>query len=129
MNQASDAPRRPLSPFLIYRWGVTNSLSILHRVSGVCMTLGTLVLACWLLSVASGADAYAGIAAFYGSAWFKLPFAGWALCFFYHLGNGIRHLVWDTGRGFSHAAIRAGGYAVVIFAIAATLLYAVVGIF
>jgi succinate dehydrogenase / fumarate reductase cytochrome b subunit len=128
MNQASDAPRRPLSPFLIYRWGVSNSLSILHRVSGVFMSLGTLVLACWLLSVASGAESYANIASFYGSAWFKLPFTGWALCFFYHLGNGIRHLVWDTGRGFSHAAIRAGGYAVVIFAIVATLLYAAFGI-
>jgi succinate dehydrogenase / fumarate reductase cytochrome b subunit len=124
-----DAPERPLSPFLIYRWGVTNTLSIIHRITGVFLTLGTLVLSCWLISLASGAEAYAGVASFYGSAWFKLPLTGWAFCFFYHLANGIRHLVWDAGAGFERAGINAGGVAVVVFAVLATAAYAAAGIF
>lgn len=124
-----DQPERPLSPFLNYRWGVTNTLSILHRITGVALSLGILVLACWLISIAGGPESYAGVAEFYGSAWFKLPLAGWAFCFFYHLANGIRHLVWDAGRGFSHSAIRTGGAAVVGFAVVATAAFAWVGLF
>jgi succinate dehydrogenase / fumarate reductase cytochrome b subunit len=124
-----DGPERPLSPFLIYRWGVTNTLSIIHRITGVFLSLGALVLSCWLIALASGADAYAGIASFYGSAWFKLPFAGWAFCFFYHLANGIRHLIWDAGRGFGRSGISGGGIAVVVFAVLATAAYASAGIF
>ena len=124
-----DAPERPLSPFLIYRWGVTNTLSIIHRVTGIFLSLGTLVLSCWLISLASGPDVYARVSAFYGSAIFKLVFAGWAFCFFYHLANGVRHLVWDAGSGFERFGIRAGGVAVVVFAVLATAVYAAVGIF
>jgi succinate dehydrogenase / fumarate reductase cytochrome b subunit len=57
-------PKRPLSPFLIYRWGVTNTLSIVHRLTGVYLTLGLFVLACWLLALASGPEPYADVAAF-----------------------------------------------------------------
>jgi len=127
MNQARDLRERPLSPFLIYRWGITNTLSILHRITGVFLSLGLLVLACWLIALASGPETYAGIAAFYGAAWFKLPLAGWALCFFYHLGNGIRHLFWDAGVGFSHGAIKGSGIAVIVFALVATAAYVVFG--
>jgi succinate dehydrogenase cytochrome b subunit len=128
MNQATDAPRRPLSPFLIYRWGISNSLSILHRITGVYMSFGILVLSCWLISLASGPEVYARVAAFYGAAWFKVPLAGWAFCFFYHFANGIRHLAWDAGYGFGHAQIRAGGVAVVVFAVLATAAYVIFGI-
>jgi succinate dehydrogenase / fumarate reductase cytochrome b subunit len=125
MNPATDAPRRPLSPHLqIYRWGITNSLSILHRATGVALSLGIPVLACWLIALASGPDAYARVLDFYASAWFRLLLAGWVFCFFYHLANGVRHLFWDTGRGFSHAAIKGGGIAVVLFALVATGTYA-----
>jgi succinate dehydrogenase / fumarate reductase cytochrome b subunit len=130
MSQVTDAPRRPLSPHLqIYRWGITNTLSILHRGAGLVLSLGLVVLAAWLLAIASGPDAYAALMTIYGSPWFKLPLAGIVLSFFYHLGNGIRHLVWDAGRGFSHRAIRAGGIAVVAFALIATALYVAVGMF
>ena len=129
MSQRTDAPGRPLSPYLIYRWGISNSLSILHRVTGVCMSLGLLVFSCWLIAIAGGADSYAGVFAFYGSAWFRLPLAAWVFCFFYHLGNGIRHLVWDTGRGFTRAQIQAGGVTVVVFALVATLLFLAVVFF
>ena len=122
-----EGPTRPLSPYLNYRWGITNSLSILHRVTGIYLTLGLFVLACWLLALASGPEPYSGVAAFYGAAWFRLPLAGWVFCFFYHLANGVRHLVWDAGRGFGHAEINASGIAVVVFAIVATVVYAAIG--
>ena len=118
-------PERPLSPFLIYRWGVTNGLSILHRATGVFLSLGLLILACWLLALASGSDAYAGIVGFYSGAWFKLLLSAWAFCFFYHLANGIRHLVWDAGYGFEPGQVKVGGIAVVVFALVATVLYIV----
>ena len=130
MNQATDAPRRPLSPHLqVYRWGITNTLSILHRGTGLVLCFGLVTLAAWLLAIASGPDVFAAFTAVVGSVWFRLPLAGIALCFFYHLGNGIRHLIWDTGRGFSHAAIRGGGIAVVVFALLATAVYVAVGMF
>ena len=130
MSQATDAPRRPLSPHLqVYRWGITNTLSILHRGTGIVLGLGFIALAAWLLAAASGPDAYAALMTVYGSLWFKLPLAGIAFSFFYHLGNGVRHLVWDAGRGFSHAAIRAGGIAVVAFALIATAVFVAVGMF
>lgn len=121
--------KRPLSPFLIYRWGVTNTLSIIHRLTGVYLTLGLFFLSGWLLALASGPEPYANVAAFFGSTWFKLPLAGWAFCFFYHLANGVRHLVWDAGRGFGHAQIKASGVAVVLLAIAATAVYVAIGMF
>jgi len=129
MNQATDAPQRPLSPHLqVYRWGISNSLSILHRATGLFLSLGLLVLSCWLISIATGADAYAGVARFYGSPWLRILFAGWAFCFFYHLGNGVRHLFWDAGYGFERASIRLGGIVVVAFAVLATVVYSLVGL-
>jgi succinate dehydrogenase / fumarate reductase cytochrome b subunit len=58
-----------------------------------------------------------------------MPLAGFAFSFFYHLANGVRHLAWDAGHGFSHTAIRAGGVAVVVVALAATALYVAIGLF
>lgn len=130
MSQATDAPERPLSPHLqIYRWGTTNTLSILHRATGVFLSLGLLALAWWLIAIATGPEAYAGVMAVFGSVWFKLPLAGWVFCFFYHLGNGVRHLVWDAGYGFERATIRTGGIAVVVFAVLATAAYIAIGLF
>lgn len=122
-------PGRPLSPFLNYRWGVTNSLSILHRVTGVALSIGILFLTIWLIAMATGPEEYASVATLFGTIWFKLALTGWAFCFFYHLANGVRHLVWDAGRGFSHSAIRVGGLLVVVFAVAATAVYASIGLF
>ena len=121
---------RPVSPnWQVYRWQITNTLSILHRATGVMLSLGLLVLSCWFIALASGAEAFADVQALYASSWFKLPLTGWAFCFFFHLGNGVRHLFWDTGHGFGHVQIRLGGWAVVVFAVVATLIYAAMGIF
>lgn len=128
MSQATDAPTRPLSPHLqVYRLGFA-WLSILHRATGVALSVGLLVLSCWLIAAAMGEESYAAVMALYGSSWFKLPLIGWAFCFFYHLANGVRHLFWDAGWCFGHGQIRAGGIAVVVFAVVATVVYAMLGI-
>ena len=124
-----DGHERPLSPFLNYRWQITNSLSILHRATGIVLSGGLLVLVCWLAAVAGGADAFAAIQGFYSGAVFDLALIGWSFCFFYHLGNGIRHLCWDIGWGFGQAQITAGGWAVVVFAVVATAVFAVAAVF
>ncbi len=108
---------RPLSPHLgIYRWQVSNSLSILHRATGIMLSLGAVLLTAWLMSVASGYQAYARL-----SDWLLGPVGGlllfaWTFSFFYHLCNGFRHLGWDIGLGFDKQQARWTGWLVVITA-------------
>ena len=91
---------RPLSPHLsIYRWPVTMVSSILHRATGLAMAAGFVVFVFWLFDTASGPEAYAVFAGAVGSMVGKLLLVGWSWAFFYHLANGIRHLVWDAGHG------------------------------
>lgn len=105
---------RPLSPHLqVYRWQISNSLSILHRLTGVTLALGGLALVTWLLALASGQAAYTGAATILGSLVGQVALVGWTFCFFYHLCNGIRHLAWDAGLGFDKAVARKSGVAVV----------------
>lgn len=95
------APQRPLSPHLqIYRWQWTMALSILHRVTGVALAAGTLLLLYWLLAAAAGPEAFAEAEACLGSWIGRALLFGWTLALYYHLANGIRHLFWDLGRGF-----------------------------
>ena len=125
-----DRVERPLSPHLqVYRWQITMALSILHRGTGMALSVGLIVLVYWLLSLASGPQAYAQAQALLGSGLLKLCYVGWAFCFFYHLANGIRHLVWDLGRGFEKNQIRLGGWAVVVVAAVATLAFSLTVIF
>jgi succinate dehydrogenase / fumarate reductase cytochrome b subunit len=92
---------RPLSPHLsIYRWPVTMVSSILHRATGIAMAVGFVLFALWLADTAAGADAYAVFASVMGSTPGRILLVGWSWAFFYHFANGIRHLAWDSGRGF-----------------------------
>jgi succinate dehydrogenase / fumarate reductase, cytochrome b subunit len=121
------APRpRPLSPHLqVYRPMYTTVLSILHRVTGAGLAFGLVLLAWWLLALASGPAAYARVRALLGSAPGGVVLAGFVLAFWYHFCNGLRHLSWDLGRGFEKASARRSGRAVVVAALglsAATLL-------
>jgi succinate dehydrogenase / fumarate reductase cytochrome b subunit len=113
---------RPLSPHLqIYRPQITSVLSITHRITGVALATGTLLLVWWLAAAALGEAAYARVGAFVGSPIGLLLLFGWSLALFYHLANGIRHLFWDTGRGFDLSTAEKSGYAVLAFALAATV--------
>ena len=113
---------RPLSPHLqIYKPQLTSMLSILHRITGVALAIGTLLLVWWLIAAAAGPDAYAGAQGFIGSFIGRLLLLGWTFALFYHLANGIRHLAWDAGWGFELKTAYATGWAVVIVAIVLTL--------
>lgn len=91
---------RPLSPHIsIYRWPITMALSILHRTTGVALSLGFVVFVAWLFDAAYGPEAYAGFVSVMDSVIGRLFLIGWSFAFFFHLANGARHLVWDTGRG------------------------------
>lgn len=111
---------RPLSPFMHYRWQYSNTLSILHRASGVFMVFGLPLLVYWLVSIASGAEAYARAQQVFASPLTKTACFLWTLSFMYHLLNGLRHLVWDAGYGFEKAVARKSGWAVFIGALVLT---------
>lgn len=94
------APSRPLSPHLqVYRPQLTSVLSITHRITGVALAVGTLVLAYWLIALASGPSAFEHAQAVLGSWFGRLCLFVWTLALFYHLCNGVRHLLWDAGWG------------------------------
>ena len=118
---------RPLSPHLqVYRPQLTSMLSILHRGTGVFLSLGSIALVLWLIALAEGPDAYA---AFQTTAnhWFaQLLIVAWTFSLFYHLCNGIRHLFWDAGAGLELSQLYRSGVVVVLASTALTLLALVV---
>lgn len=97
------------------------ALSILHRGTGLVLSLGLLLLAGWLVSLAAGSEAYAGFAAFASSWPVKLLLGVVLVSFCYHFANGIRHLFWDMGKGLERHQARASARVVVIFTIVAAL--------
>ena len=104
---------RPLSPHLqVYRWQLTSVMSILHRVSGVALTGGALLLVWWLVAAAAGPGAYAQVQWFLGSPLGLLLLFVWTAALFYHLCNGLRHLWWDAGHGFELPSVYASGWIV-----------------
>lgn len=120
---------RPLSPHLqVYRWQLTSVLSILHRAAGVVLSAGSILLVWWLVAAASGPEAYEGVQDFLGSWLGLLLLFGWTVSLFYHLCNGIRHLVWDTGHALDLHSTYRGGWAVLAATGALTLAAWVAGI-
>ena len=92
--------QRPLSPHVfIYRFAYTMATSIFHRATGVVMSCGLLLLAGFLVSLASGPQSYAAFLVFAGSWPVRVLLSLLLLCFCYHFANGIRHLFWDAGIG------------------------------
>jgi succinate dehydrogenase / fumarate reductase, cytochrome b subunit len=120
---------RPLSPHLqIYRPQLTSMLSIGHRLTGVALSLGTLFLVWWLVAAASGGDSFVRAQGFFGSWVGLLLLFGWSLSFFYHLCNGVRHLMWDTGYGLDLRTAYVSGWVVLIASGALTVLAWIVGL-
>jgi succinate dehydrogenase / fumarate reductase cytochrome b subunit len=108
---------RPLSPFLHYRWQYTNTLSILHRITGVLLSFGFLLLVYWMAAAAAGPERYAAALDTLGSPLAQLVLFGVTFSFCYHLLNGVRHLFFDIGHGFELKTARASGWAVAIGAL------------
>jgi succinate dehydrogenase / fumarate reductase cytochrome b subunit len=122
-----DPNDRPLSPHLsIYRWPITMVSSILHRATGVAMSVGFVLFVIWLADTASGPDAYAALADAMGSLLGKILLIGWSWAFFFHLSNGIRHLVWDAGHGFEKEQANASAWLVIAAAVVLTVVFWVV---
>lgn len=122
------SPNRPLSPHLqVYRPQITSTLSILHRLTGLALAVGTLLLTWWLVAAAAGPEAFATAQGFIGSILGRLLLFGWTVALFYHLCNGIRHLVWDAGYGFGIETTTRSGWAVVIATAALTLVAWIAG--
>jgi succinate dehydrogenase / fumarate reductase cytochrome b subunit len=120
---------RPLSPHLqIYRWQLTSVLSILHRIMGIALAVGAILLVGWLGAAADGPGPYAKMQGFLGSWIGLLLLFGWSVALFYHLCNGIRHLWWDTGRGLDLKSVYASGWTVVIATAALTVIAWAVGL-
>jgi succinate dehydrogenase / fumarate reductase, cytochrome b subunit len=103
----------------------TMSMSIAHRITGVILTAGLLLLAWWLMAAATGPSAYAGASRVIGSGFVQLLLAGWLVAFVYHLCNGIRHLTWDLGFGLERHEARRSAWVtlVAVGVISATLSY------
>ena len=93
--------QRPLSPHLsIYTPMLTMMMSIVHRITGVSLYAGTLLLMWWLLAAASGPNAYSRVQWFMGRFIGRLILFGYTWALIHHMLGGIRHLIWDTGHGF-----------------------------
>ena len=113
---------RPLSPDLqIYRPQLTSVLSISHRVTGIAMSVGSLLLVVWLVAAASGPQTYSAAQELMRS-WIGLfLLLGGTFSLFFHLCNGIRHLVWDSGHGFLLRTIYASGWTVLMASVVLTI--------
>lgn len=112
---------RPLSPHLsIYRWPITMTVSILHRVTGVAMSFGLIILAVGLVSMLNGVADYQRFVAVMSSLPGRLILIGWSFSFFLHLSNGVRHLFWDFGHGFEKKQADASAWFVLLLSSAMT---------
>ena len=100
MSKATATRARPLSPHLtVYRWPITMTMSILHRITGGALYVGTLLVAWWLIAAATSETHFAFVDWLIGS-WFGLVVLfGYSWALFHHMLGGVRHLIWDTGAG------------------------------
>jgi len=115
------AAQGPLSPHLqVYKPQLTSVLSIVHRATGVFLSVGALLVTFWLLSVAAGPVLYAKTSAVINAWYGQVLLFGFCYSLYYHLCNGIRHLFWDAGKGLELKQAYAGGYAVIAASILLT---------
>ena len=110
---------RPLSPHLqVYNLPLTARTSVLHRATGVALMFGLLMFAWWLIAAAYGEAAYNQFTDFAGSPLGLVLLLGWTASFYYHLANGLRHLVWDAGLLFTKKeACQASWFVLVVTAV------------
>ena len=125
-NSEGDLVRRPVSPFMLgsaYRFQMSSATSILHRISGSALGVGSLLLTLWLVSAAMGDAAFSVVQAFLASWIGLLVLFGFTAALFYHFCNGIRHLAWDVGRGFDLPAMQRSGRLVFVATVILTVAF------
>jgi succinate dehydrogenase / fumarate reductase cytochrome b subunit len=115
--------QRPISPHLqVYKWPISMASSILHRATGIALSVGTLLLVWWLVAAATSDDAYASVSGFMRSFIGVIVLLGWTASLWYHFFAGVRHLAWDIGYGFSKPEVDRNTYIVFGATIVCTLL-------
>jgi succinate dehydrogenase / fumarate reductase, cytochrome b subunit len=128
-NTEGKLVRRPISPFMLgsaYQFQMSSATSILHRITGVGLGLGTLLFTAWLVAAASGDSAFSVVQAILGSPIGLFVLFCFTLSLFYHFCNGIRHLAWDVGKGFELPAMHRNGTLVIAASIVLTLAFWVI---
>jgi succinate dehydrogenase / fumarate reductase, cytochrome b subunit len=129
MAESSESAARPLSPHLsVYRPLINMVMSILHRITGVALYLGTLLLAAWLIAAATGEAPFGRINSFFAHPVGRIVLFGYTWVLLHHMLGGLRHLVWDTGRGFSIAQVNALSWLTIIGSVLLTLALWMVGL-
>ncbi len=114
---------RPLSPHLsIYRPQMTSILSIIHRITGVAMSLAALLITWWFLAAASGSEYFEFVDGLLTSWLGYLVLIGSLAAFWFHFFNGIRHLRWDMVVGLGLGESARSGWAALILSVVATVL-------
>jgi succinate dehydrogenase / fumarate reductase cytochrome b subunit len=128
MTDVKTPVERPLSPHLfIYKPMLTMFMSIAHRITGTALYFGTLLIAWWLLAAASGPNTYAAMGSFINSIFGRLILFGYTWALLHHMLGGIRHLIWDTGRGFGPYEREWLAIATLVGSISLTIIIWVVG--
>lgn len=128
-NSTGGSVRRPLSPHLqIYKPQITSTLSILHRITGVALGAGAILLSLWLAAAATSSGAFSLAQALVDSILGMIVLFGFTLALFYHFCNGIRHLLWDAGYGFDLPSVHRSGIATLAAASGLTVLVWLIGL-
>lgn len=128
MSHSPATRARPLSPHLtVYRWPITMTMSILHRVTGGALYVGTLLVAWWLVAAATSPRHFDLVATVYGSWFGRLVLFGYTWALMHHLLGGIRHLIWDTGTGLEKHTASKIAWVTIVGSAALTLLVWIVG--
>ncbi|WP_404401211.1 succinate dehydrogenase, cytochrome b556 subunit [Pelagibacterium halotolerans] len=113
---------RPTSPHLsVWRFTLTMTLSILHRILGIGLYIGTLLFILWLGAAALGQDQLAAVNGFFGHWLIQAGLFIYTWTLFQHMAGGIKHFIWDTGAGFDPAAREMISVATLVFSALATL--------
>ena len=129
MAEAKHAVERPLSPHLsIYSPLINMVMSILHRITGAALYFGTLVLAAWLIGAAMGEKPFRLVNSLFGHPIGKLILFGYTWALFHHMLGGMRHLLWDTGRGLQLWQVNLLSWLTIIGSVALTLAAWAVGL-
>ncbi len=128
MAETKRTVERPLSPHLgIYRMQITMLMSIVHRITGMGLYFGMVLLAWWLLAAATGPGAFETANAFFGSWFGRLILFGFTWALIHHMLGGIRHLIWDTGSGLDKTSIEVFAWLTIIGSTVLTVLVWVAG--
>ena len=113
---------RPLSPHLsIHKQVLTAVFSIFHRFTGICLSLGSILLSIWIILIALGPSYYSVFQSVSSLFFFKIFLFLWTLTIFYHLFNGIRYLFWSYGKMMDLSTVYKSGYVVLILSILTTI--------